>query len=149
MPRAAAPFAKSNSRSGVLCADTIFVSCATPRSASTSAAFCIVGQSLLLPIMIETKGCSFISILLQFVADNGFEFVPGVNGASPIDDLSIASDHDIFRISGENEFLHRLVGIARDTVIEPFARQVMFDLSGRFVSQGKKNRIGFVCEFCV
>jgi hypothetical protein len=57
-PRHSACLANSKSKSGVRCAETTRVSCATPKSFKTSDAFRIVSQSDVLPIIIATSGFS-------------------------------------------------------------------------------------------
>src|SRR5215216_4632016 len=99
MPRDSAALANSNSRSGVRWAETILVSCGTPNSFRVSEAICIVPQSDLLPIIIETIGLFAILVLCDLRPHHRFEFVPRLYGASPIDDLSRPVYHDIF---GEN-----------------------------------------------
>ena len=60
-PRPSASRPYRNSRSGVRCAETTFVSCGMPSSVSTSAACRIVSQSDLLPITTPTRGDRGIS----------------------------------------------------------------------------------------
>src|SRR5207237_6472570 len=60
-PRPRAPSAYSNIASGVRCADTTRVSCATPKSFSTRTACCMTSQSLSDPMTTPTKGFWSIS----------------------------------------------------------------------------------------
>src|SRR6478672_10921567 len=62
-PRDSADFANSKSKSGVRCAETIFVSCSTAKSLRTSDANFIVDQSDLLPMIMATRGC-FLFVLI-------------------------------------------------------------------------------------
>src|SRR5271165_3472891 len=55
-PRLSADSAYSTIHCGVRCADTIFVSCGTPNCVSVSAAWRIVSQSDLLPMMMPATG---------------------------------------------------------------------------------------------
>src|ERR1700687_4762685 len=66
MPRDSAVSAYSNSRSGVRCADTIFVSCGTPRASRSCAACCMVSQSDLEPIISPTSASANYSSCTPF-----------------------------------------------------------------------------------
>src|SRR5262245_8298418 len=65
-PRSAALLAYSAIIDGVRWADTTRRSCGTPNSSRTSAAFCIVSQSDLLPMITPTRGfdigCSLLVV---------------------------------------------------------------------------------------
>src|SRR5262245_31724464 len=70
IPRDSADFANSNSRSGVRWAETILVSCGTPNSPSTSAAFLMVSQSDLLPMITETRGTFLFRFTFIWITDD-------------------------------------------------------------------------------
>src|SRR5688572_22254396 len=71
-PRPLAAAANANISSGMRCADSTWVSCATPNSASTSTALLMVGQSLAEPITTATTGSVMSdSCSRSFAVDDG------------------------------------------------------------------------------
>src|SRR5690348_13955722 len=107
IPRDSADLANSKSRSGVRCAETILVSCGTSNSVRISDAALIVSQSDLLPIITATKGFSLINLFFEFGFYHRLKLFPRVNGAAPIDDLSVFADDYIFWVSLKPETVER------------------------------------------
>src|SRR5688572_17155574 len=129
MPRDSADLAKSNRRSGVRWAETIFVSYDTLNSSSVSAATFIVDQSVLLPMMIETIGSLPISILRKLSSHNRFKLVPGGDRASPIYDLTCPVDNDVLWKARKNKRVHRRFCIGRMKVFKGFFRKILLNIA--------------------
>src|SRR5687767_12201702 len=143
MPRDSAFFANSNSRSGVRCAETIFFSYGTPKSSNTSAECFIVGQSDLLPMMIEPRGFSIFDfrfailfsprwaslILSQLAAHDRLKLLPRAHRAAPVDDLAAPVDDDVLWIAAEDETRHRWFRIGRLNIAERLFLQKLSHLA--------------------
>src|SRR6476619_2582671 len=78
--------------------------------------------------------------------DDRFEFVPGVDVASPVNDTAVFADHYVFRIAADDERRQYRLRVADEFIVEAIRGVVFPDRRCLIVSHRDENDVWFASE---